>query len=213
MIDRAETKPSQFTTAIPALEIGSVLLFSGLTELEDRIRKTLQSFWTRSAVIVPGPHNAPVVLQGTSRPIASDMIDGETRSGVQIVAVQDVFGSFAGTIAFRAIGPGISPHRKDSLARFALATRGVPFNMSPYYSLRAAHRRNREGDGRQYFCTELVAAALQEIGVLVRPPAGRFASNYFPGDFAQESEDVCLSEGYELLDQFVLKCPIEVVAG
>ena len=102
MVDHAETKRSQTATAIPTLEIGSVLLFSGLTELEDRIQKTLQSFWTRSAVIVPGPDNSPVVLQGTSRPIASDLIDGDTRSGVQIVAVRDMFTSFAGSIAFRA---------------------------------------------------------------------------------------------------------------
>jgi hypothetical protein len=211
MVDHADPQDSQNATATSALEIGGVLLFSGLTELEDRIRRTLHSSWTRSAVIVPGPDGTPAVLQGTSRPIASDVVDHTTRSGVQIVAVRDVFTSFAGSIAFRAIRPVISPQLRESLARFAMATRGVPFNTSPYYSLRAAHRRNREGNGRQYFCTELVAAALQEIGVLTRPLVGRSASNYVPGDFAQESEDVCLSEGYKLGSQVVVRCPIGFV--
>lgn len=195
------------------LEPGCVVLFSGLTALERRIQETLQNTWTRCALIVPGPAGAPVILQATSRPIATDLIERRLRTGVQIVSAEEVLALFAGYVGFRAIRPALSGEQRKSLAAFALEKLGLPFNFSPYYALRASRRRNRAGDGTQYYCTELVAAALQRVGVLTPPPVGRAASNYVPGDFAGPSQDLCLTGSHELLPQQVLRSPITLGPG
>jgi hypothetical protein len=58
-----------------------------------------------------------------------------------------------------------------------------------------------------YYCTELVAAALQHVSVLAGPPMGRSASNYVPGDFAESSQDLCVAGDYGFDGQQVLKSP------
>jgi hypothetical protein len=187
---------------------GCVLLFSGLTDLERRIQETLDSFWTRCALVVRAPSGTTVLLQATSRPISRDLIDGQLRTGVQIVGIDDVLANFDGYISMRPIRPDLSPATDSALAAFALAKHGMPFNLSAFYALRAARRRNRDGDGTKYYCTELVAAALQHVSVLARPPIGRSASNYVPGDFAESSQDVCFSGDYRFDGQQTLKAPI-----
>lgn len=196
------------TSSAFSLRPGCILLFSGLTELERRIQQTLDNFWTRCALVVSGPWGTPVLLQATSRPISHDLIEDQLRIGVQIVGIDDVLAHFDGYVAIRSIQPELS-HAKDAeLAAFALAKHGMPFNLSPYYALRAARRRNQDGDGTMYYCTELVAAALQHVRVLAGPPLGRSASNYVPGDFAESSQDLCFTGDYGFDGQQVLKSPI-----
>jgi hypothetical protein len=197
------------TASTSSLTPGCVLLFSGLTELERRIQQTLENFWTRCALlVVRGPSGTPVLLQATSRPILKDLVEGRLLTGVQIVGLDDVLAHFDGYVSMRAIQPELSPEQDVALQAFALAKHGIPFNMSPYYALRASRRRNQNGDGTTYYCTELVAAALQHIGVLVGPPVGRSASNYVPGDFAESSQDLCFGGDYLFDGQKVLKEPI-----
>jgi hypothetical protein len=194
--------PSTFS-----LKPGCVLLFSGLTDLERRIQETLHSFWTRCALVVRAQSGKTVLLQATSRPISRDLSDGQLRTGVQIVGIDDVLTNFDGYVSMRSIRPELSPATDAALTTFAMAKLGMPFNMSRFYALRAARQRNRDGDGTMYYCTELVAASLQHVSVLAGPPMGRSASNYVPGDFAESSQDVCFSGDYRFDGQLVLKSP------
>jgi hypothetical protein len=200
--------PDGIAPCASSLKPACVILFSGLTDLERRIQETLDSFWTRCALVVRGPRDTPVLLQATSRPISKDLIDGQLRTGVQIVGIDDVLAHFHGYVSMRAIRPDLARATDAALAAFATAKHGIPFNMSPFYALRAARRRNQAGDGKMYYCTELVAAALQHVGVLAGPPSGRSASNYVPGDFAESSQDLCLTGNHGFLGQQVLKLPI-----
>jgi hypothetical protein len=204
----SESTPSPgITASASSLKPGCVLLFSGLTDLERRIQETLDSFWTRCALVVRGPRGTPVLLQATSRPISKDLIDGELRTGVQIVGIDDVLQHFHGYVSMRALRPDLVQATDAALAAFALAKHGLAFNLSPFYALRAARRRNQAGDGKMYYCTELVAAALQHVGVLAIPPLGRSASNYVPGDFAESSEDLCLTGDHAFVAQQVVRSP------
>jgi hypothetical protein len=124
-----------------------------------------------------------------------------------MVAICDVLSRFEGEIGFRPVAPPLSAAQNRALAEFALKNVGLPFNYSPFYALRAARRRNREGDGTRYYCTELVAASLQHVGVLAGPPSGRSASNHVPGDFAASSQDLSLNGDYRLLGQETVCCP------
>lgn len=183
-------------------------VFSELTELEERIQHTLGNMWTRCALVVSAKSGTLVVLQSTSRPISKDLIEGQPRAGVQIISIDEVRTGFDGYIAFRSVRPKLSQNSDERLSAFALANHGLPFNLSPYYALRAARRRNKEGNGKSYYCTELVAAALQHIGVLAIPPVRRSASNYVPGDFAELSQDLCLTGDHGFAQQRTFRAPI-----
>jgi hypothetical protein len=190
------------------IEPGCILLFSGMTELEKKIQHTLENVWTRCALVINAKWGAPVLLQSTSRPISNDLIVRKLRTGVQIVGIDDVLTHFDGYIGLRSIRPMLSQTNNARLTDFAMASHGIPFNLSPYYALRAARRRNREGNGETYYCTELVAAALQHIGVLAVAPVGRSPSNYVPGDFAESSQDLCLTGEYGFTRQQTFRSPI-----
>jgi hypothetical protein len=206
-VTRTSSKKSEsaFRAACSSFTPGCVVLFSGLTSLEFKIQATLNSRWTRSAIVVPGPDGNPVLLQSTSRPIAPDLKSGKLSTGAQLVAIPDVLANFDGYVGFRSIAP-ILPAQVGALAEFAREKVGTPFNFSPYYALRAARRRNGDGDGTKYYCTELVAAALQHAGILNAPPAGRCASNHVPGDFASDTEDLSLANGHTLIDGDTIRC-------
>jgi hypothetical protein len=185
-----------------------MVLFSGLTDLEGKIQHALDNIWTRCALVVRAQWGMPVLLQATSRPISHDLVLGQTFTGVQIIAIDEVLSRFEGFIGLRSLRPKLSQDNDARLTAFAMARHGIPFNSSPYYALRAARRRNQVGNGETYYCTELVAAALQHIGVLAMPPMGRSASNHVPGDFAEKSEDLCLIGEYRFLGQQVFRAPI-----
>jgi hypothetical protein len=190
------------------IEPGCIVLFSGLTDLEGKIQHALGNIWTRCALVVRAPWGMLVLLQATSRPISNDLVLGQTLTGVQIIAIDEVLSRFEGFIGLRSIRPKLSQSNDARLTAFALATHGIPFNTSPYYALRAARRRNQAGNGETYYCTELVAAAFQHIGVLAMPPLGRSASNYVPGDFAEASQDLSLTGEHDFFGQQVFRSPI-----
>jgi hypothetical protein len=194
-------------SSIP-IEPGCILLFSGLTELEGRIQHTLGNIWTRCALVVRAQWGTPVLLQSTSRPISDDLISRRLCIGVQIIGIDEVLTRFDGFIGLRSIRPKLSQINDARLAAFAMANHGIPFNLSPYYALRAARRRNKDGNGDTYYCTELVAAALQHVGVLAIPPVGRSASNYVPGDFAEASQDLCLTGEHCFVGQQTFRSPV-----
>jgi hypothetical protein len=111
---------------------------------------------------------------------------------VRIVSIHEKLRTFSGSVALRAIIPSLANFQLTLLTAFAKQTWGLPFNFSPFYAARALHRRNKEGKGLSFCCTELVAQAYQRISVLRAPPDGRSASNYVPRDFADGSEDLDL---------------------
>jgi hypothetical protein len=75
----------------------------------------------------------------------------------------------ASDIGIRSNDRGATVHSDVLTGHVARSVRST----SRPIALRAARRRNREGDGTKYYCTELVAATLQHVGVLARPPIAR----------------------------------------
>jgi hypothetical protein len=146
----------------------------------------------------------------TLLPVSEDLIAGDLRTGVQLVDTKVMLKRFDGIIACRPLDPPLTQSADAALTAFARQTHGLPFNRSPYYAMRAKRRRNQQCDGGCYYCTELVAAALQSAGVLESPPRGRSASNYLPGDFAEPTEQLCLAGVYGFLAQQDLSAPNQV---
>lgn len=190
------------TTSVAA---GDVLLFSGSTSLRTRLQRHMESRWDQTAIVIPW-HSLDEValLEATSRPTCEDIHTHQVLAGVRIVSIHEKLRTFSGSVARRALIPSLTTSQITLLTAFAKQTWGLPFNLSPFYAARALHRRNKEGVGLSFCCTELVAQAYQRISVLRSPPDGRSASNYVPRDFAGESENLDLCGIFRLDAQEVL---------
>jgi hypothetical protein len=99
-------------------------------------------------------------------------------------------------LVHRSLVPALDCDQLKLLAQFVKSTWRTPFNDSPYYLLRAFHRRNSQLSIDTFFCAELVTTAYQKLGILLPPPQGRNASNYIPGDFSEEQELLDLDRRY-----------------
>jgi len=106
------------------IEAGCIVLFSGLTDLEGKIQHALDNIWTRCALVVRVPWGTPVLLQATSRPISNDLVVGQTLTGVQIIAIDEVLSRFEGFIGLRSLRPKLSQNNDARLTAFAMASQG-----------------------------------------------------------------------------------------
>lgn len=99
------------------------------------------------------------------------------------------------------------------LIKFAREVYGLPFNNSPWEAVRARRRRNVASGWTSFFCSELVAAAYQRIGLLLPPPMGWSPNNYIPADFSTKYADSIVQlQGSALTDEILLKgTPNEVL--
>jgi hypothetical protein len=175
------------------LAAGDVLFFSGSTSFRTRLQRHMESRWDQTAIVIPWHSLREVaLLEATSRPTCADIRSHQFLAGVRIVSIREKLRTFSGSVARRRIIPSLTNSQVTSLSAFAEQTCGLPFNTSPFYAARALHRRNKEGSGLSFCCTELVAQAFQRISVLRSPPEGRPASNYVPRDFADGTEDLDL---------------------
>ena len=85
--------------------------------------------------------------------------------------------------------PKLCIDQEEELLKFANRVKGKPFNDSKYFMARAKERRNVQNDNLSYFCSQLVAESLQELGILSKPPLGFSSGNYSPSDFCSDSEN------------------------
>lgn len=124
------------------------------------------------------------LFESTRIATCPDLRTGAMYEGVQLTALDRRIASFDGEIAIRQLRPPLSAAASDLLAAFVNLSHGLPFNANKWTAARSILRKNKAPLGLRFFCSELVAAALQHAGVLQAPPGGRFASNYIPADFA-----------------------------
>jgi hypothetical protein len=171
------------------IRAGDVILSSGSQDSQVRIQKFMNSQWNGASIVIPWANSDRLVLlESVQIPICEDIISGAMISGVQVVDLHQKLDRYPGKLVHRSLVPALDLDRLNLLNQFVKSTWGTPFNDSPYYLLRAFHRRNFQLSIDTFFCAELVATAYQELGILLPPPQGRNANNYIPGDFSEEQE-------------------------
>lgn len=197
-----------YSSSRELMKPGDLILLSGVSSLELRLQACMASIWNQTSLVVRWPTDGGVaLLEATKRPVCADLVSGHFMIGVQVVSLKEKLAAYQGIVTSRPIEPPLDDKAVLALSRFAESVWGAPFNDSPFYAVRAIRRRNSAGSQKSFFCTELVAAAYQEIGVLERPPRGRAASNYIPRDFADKSEFLCLTSRHAFGVQQTPKAP------
>lgn len=133
-----------------------------------------------------------------------DVVLGRQVRGVQLCRWNERTSTFEGRIGVRHLNPRLSSEAMEALWKFIWASHGLAFNDSKWVAIRALLRKNKPSTEATYFCSELVAAAYQAIGVL--PPAGASPNNYIPADFASSYQYSILKllPPYELLEEELL---------
>lgn len=126
-------------------------------------------------------------------------------------------GAYRGVVCIRHLD--LDPKRFDlpqlshKLADFVQAMNGRPYEKSTLQMVRAANifGSNEEEDLSSVFCSELVAAAYKNLGLLAeRDNTKRPSNSYIPGDFASKNKDswraVKLVQGAHLSKEVIIDC-------
>jgi len=174
------------------IKAGDLILLSSNAPLAKPIQSRTGSIWSQVALAIRdrNPFGNINLIEATQMPTCPDVHTNSIIQGVGIVRLEDKLQSFDGAIAHRALIPELDEHKIEQLSQFARTYHGMPYSCSGFCAIRAIRRRNPLSTYEAFFCSELVAAAYQFIGIISQPPNGRSPSNYIPVDFTEENEDV-----------------------
>ncbi len=166
---------------------GDIILFSGKTDTHLKAQKYIGNKWSQVGILMFW-NGELAILESTKVPICNDMENKKLVRGVQVVSFNEKISAFDGEVAIRTLKPQLCIKQEEELFKFANRVKGKPFNDSKYFMARAKKRRNVQNESLSYFCSQLVAESLQELGILGKPPLNFSSGNYSPSDFCSDSE-------------------------
>lgn len=149
-----------------------------------------------------------MLWEATADPGMTDLLTGETRGGVQLVDLNTWLEAYPADMALRRLTVTRTPQMLERAREFGQAVHGRPYEVSKLELVRALINRwwgrNRRENLGSLFCSELVAATYQRMGLLAdRPPA----NTYKPKDFSSERQkplpwlvEACLEPEIELFE-------------
>jgi len=172
----------------PQLATGDVVLFGGKSALCRRIQRLTGSRWSHVGMLFcdAGADDA-LLWEATSATDLKDLDTGRTGPGVRLTPFGAWVALYGERIAVRRLAAERSAERMAALAAFRREMAGRPYEKHRLELLRSMGAgplgRNAGPDLSSLFCSELVAAAFQSMGLLRdRPPS----NNYTPKDFSSD---------------------------
>jgi hypothetical protein len=203
------TGPAGFTPEYaelrPRLALGDVVLYGGDTPQCRRLKAMMRSRWSHVAMVVRlEGDEGPLLWEATGASGMADLVSESEDGGVHLVRLEDWANKYGGDIAVRQL-------TVERLAGFFAAFRaffeqvhGRPYEQTRTQTIRACFKsfflRNRREDLSSLFCSELVAATYQRLGLLpMEPPS----NTYTPRDFGAEGK-LPLREGAALGEEVMI---------
>jgi hypothetical protein len=174
------------------LAVGDIVLFFSDHPVHLRQQRVTGCPWSNVALLLSHADGVPVLLEASRLSDCRDLRVGFRIKGVQFSSLIERMASCNGKFAARRLVPPLTRREVSQLQAFADRVHGFPFNESPWIAARAFGRRNSPSDGRSFFCSELIAHAYQQIGVLRSPPEGLSSNNFVPADFSSAYSDAYL---------------------
>lgn len=168
---------------LASLKTGDIILFSGTCWVGKTIKLLSWSRWSHVGMVVYGPsHSEPMVYESTHCNKLKCFDTGENTMGVQLVPLKDRVDIYKGRVAYRHLYSELSEEQLYSLKLFRHSMQGKDFERSKYqmWSSNYSFIPSKE-DLSSLFCSELIAAAYQELGLLGKEiPSNKFV----PKDFS-----------------------------
>ena len=192
-------------------QTGDIILFSGKGGISHGIKLVTNSKWSHVGMALRLPDWDTLLLwESTTLGNLADVIDGKKKRGVQLVLMSDRLRDYNGEVTVRhLIGIKIDkdPNLKKKLMQFRKSVRNRPYEKDKLELIRAAYDSpfgHNEEDLSSLFCSELVAEAYQQLGLLPAPPKGLPSNEYTPKDFSDKGQLV-LPQGIRLGKEIPLK--------
>lgn len=182
---RAEPAVVPYEEVRPLLATGDLLLFGGKSTLCRRIQRLTRSPWSHVGLILKIEALDLVLLWEASG--VGDMVDldtGKKAPGVRLIALSEWIARYGEEIALRRLLVERTPEMLAALAAFRREMRGRPYEQNRLELFRASYDGPLGGnheDLSSLFCSELVAASYQRMGLLPSTPP---ANEYTPKDFS-----------------------------
>lgn len=174
----------------PELGTGDIVLFSGKGPISAGIKVGTRSRWSHVGMLIKlKEYDFLTLWESTTLRSVDDVVYKRPVSGVQLVPLSARLNSYTGVAAVRIL-QGV--HFNDGQTRALMALRrnlsGRPYERSKIELIKAAYDGAfgaNEEDLSSLFCSELVAEAYQNLGLL----DGDTPSNeYTPADFSQDRD-------------------------
>jgi len=166
----------------PKLRTGDLVFFQGTGVVSNAIKIVQFSRWSHVGIVIIDPaFNVPLIYEATHTCIIRDLDTGTKLPGVKLVTFQDSLNKYPGKMAIRRLS-GVSDRDLNLTAGDDLRNtlRGRMFEKSFLQLMRADTfflPKNRKEDLSSIFCSELVVAYMQAIGLLC---TSRLSNNFGP---------------------------------
>ena len=187
------------------LKTGDIILFSGKGGISDGIKFFTLSKYSHVGMVYKfedplDPKGSVFCWESTTLNDLKDADTGKLTQGVQRVELSERLErcfSKGYEISIRQLSKALTDNMVRALNNFRHDVSGRPYETKKIQLLKAAYDGifgdNKE-DLSSLFCSELVAAAYQKMGLLKQPPP---SNEYIPKDFSEE-KSLSLELGYNL---------------
>jgi hypothetical protein len=192
------------------IRTADIVLFSGKGGISHGIKLITNSKWSHVGMALRLPEWDTLLLwESTTLSSLADVIAGKETRGVQLVVMRDRLRTYDGEVTvrhLRGVNVDGKPDLKRRLMKFRKSVRDRPYEKSRLELIKAAYEgpfgRNEE-DLSSLFCSELVAEAYQQMGLLPGPPDGPPSNEYTPRDFSAKKH-LPLARGISLGKEILL---------
>lgn len=178
-----------------ALNTGDLVLFSGSGIISASIKFFTRSKYSHIGMVLRLEHDFLAIWESTTLSPLVDMDTGLPTKGVRVVPLSESIRSAKKVVVRQLLGAGITDIDVTRLMQLRKDFVGRPYEQHERELLKAAYDgpggRNHP-DLSSIFCSELVAAAYQHIGLIDSdiPP-----NEFTPGDFSERRNGLSLLRG------------------
>ena len=195
---------TSYASIRPKLKTGDIVLFSGKGGVSEWIKWFTGSKWSHvGMVLVLKDYDSVLLWESTTLTTLKDIDTGRYVRGVQLVGLRERFETYQGnTIAIRQLNKDLSEGKKKKLGQFRSQVSGRPYEKNKLELLASATDMFSDGgkeDLSSLFCSELVAEAYQQMGLLSDARTAKPSNEFIPEDFSKEADKTLkLLEGFKL---------------
>jgi len=177
------------------MRTGDLVLFSGSCNIGKLIKLAQCNMWSHvGMIVIDSNYDFPCLYESTHSDVIIDLDTKTITQGVQMVPFVDKVKLYPGSVGYRRL-TNVAEHElhHDSFAKLKSSLRGKAFEDNVWQIVKSSYDGPfgaNEEDLSTLFCSELIAASYQALGLL---PGSKIktSNEYTPSDFSSQSLALC----------------------
>jgi hypothetical protein len=187
MARRKSVLTPDYHDVLPRMRTGDLVLYAGKGVFSASIKRLTRCKWAHVGLVIRDrPADLPQLWEATTLADMPDLETGQAFPGVRLVMLEEALTAYSGEVAVRLLDVKRTKKMLADLEAFRQEMLGRPYEKNEAQMIRATRKgplRNRVEDLSSVFCSELIAAAYQRMGLLDR---SKLSNNFTPADFTTE---------------------------